>query len=275
MSPQGETREVRESVNSDSTIRSVVTSLRVLQAFTPTDRILGVSELARRLELGKSTVHRALQTLAGEGFVVSVPGGRYRLGLKLYELGQHVAHAHEIRDPAHHHVRSLQQRTGETVQLSVLDGTDVVAIDRLESPDTLRALARTGFRSPAPASAEGRAILAHSDDAVLDEFLDATPDEAGGAGLRRSLEQVRRDGYAVSHDGAGPGLHTVAAAVFDHRGRVVAGLALVAPASRLPQARERDVGQLVRRSAEELSRDLASRGPAPSPGGRPGRSPGR
>jgi DNA-binding IclR family transcriptional regulator len=253
-------------MTSESTIRSVVTSLRVLQAFTPTDRVLGVSELARRLGLGKSTVHRALQTLAGEGFVIAVPGGRYRLGLKLYELGQHVAHANEIRDPAHHHVRALQQRTGETVQLAVLDGADVVAIDRVESPDTLRTLARTGFRSPAHASAAGRAILAHSDAEVVTQAIGAAAvgPAADPSAVRTALDRARDDGYAVSSDDAGPGLNAVGAPVFDPRGRVVAGLALVAPAARLPTARLRETGLLVRRSADEITRDLGSRTTAPT-----------
>jgi DNA-binding IclR family transcriptional regulator len=246
----------------------------VLQAFTPTDRVLGVSELARRLGLGKSTVHRALQTLAGEGFVVAVPGGRYRLGLKLYELGQHVAHANEFRDPAHHHVRALQQRTGETVQLVVLDGPDAVAIDRVESPDALRVLARSGFRSAAHTSAGGRAILAHSGAEAIEAVLAAAggPDGTGpvvdGEAVRRTLDQVREDGYAVSADDAGPGLVTIGAAVFDLRGRVVAGLALIAPATRLPASRCRETGLLVRRTADEISRDLGLRTAGPSPSAR-------
>jgi len=264
-------------MTSESTIRSVVTSLRVLQAFTPTDRVLGVSELARRLGLGKSTVHRALQTLAGEGFVLAVPGGRYRLGLKLYELGQHVAHANEIRDPAHHHVRALQQRTGETVQLAVLDGVDVVAIDRVESPDTLRTLARTGFRSPAHASAAGLAILAHSDADVVTRALSGSVDTTAAdpvddpAAVRSALDRAREDGYAMSADDAGPGLNAVGAPVFDPRGRVVAGLALVAPAARLPLSRVRETGLLVRRSADEITRDLGARSAAPT-GRRTGRA---
>lgn len=252
-------------MSSDSTIQSVVTSLRVLQAFTPTDRILGVSELARRLGIGKSTVHRALQTLASEGFVTQTSGGRYRLGIKLWELGLQVVHGLELREIAHHHVEGLHTRTGETAHVSVLEGRDVVFVDRMESPETLRLFSRVGVRTPAHVTSTGKAILAHSEADVVDAIVAAglpriTPRTITSAEtFRQTLEQVRRDGFAYSIEESEVGVNSVGAPIFDHRSRVVAGVSVAGPAARVRRDRVREIGALVRRVANDISRDLGYR----------------
>ncbi len=272
-------------MSSDSTIQSVVTSLRVLQAFTPTDRILGVSELARRLGIGKSTVHRALQTLASEGFVTQTTGGRYRLGIKLWELGLQVVHGLELREIAHHHVEGLHTRTGETAHLSVLEGADVVFVDRMESQETLRMFSRVGVRVPAHCTSTGKAILAFSgEEAVAAVVAGGLPRMTARSinsadMLQRALEQVRRDGYAYSLEESEVGVNSVGAPVFDHRARVVAGVSVAGPMSRIRRDRVRELGALVRRVANDISRELGyrqtaapartSNSPAPAPTGAP------
>jgi len=255
-------------LGADSTIQSVVTALRVLQAFTPTEPVLGVSEVSRRLGIGKSTVHRALQTLAGEGFVTQTDGGRYRLGLKLYALGMQVVHTSELREIAHPHIEALHTRTGETAHLSVLDGVDVVFIDRLESPETLRVFSRFGARGPAHATSTGRAILAHADDGTVDAVLAAGLDpltpmtRCSADALRQTLAQVRRNGYALCLEEVEVGINSVAAPVFDQRNQAVAGPAVAGPTSRIRADQVHDLGLLVRRAAEDISRDLARVRPA-------------
>ncbi len=252
-------------MSSDSTIQSVVTSLRVLQAFTPTDRILGVSELARRLGIGKSTVHRALQTLAGEGFVTQTSGGRYRLGIKLWELGLQVVHGLELREIAHHHVEALHTRTGETAHLSVLEGADVVFVDRMESQETLRTFSRVGARVAAHCTSTGKAIQAYSGEEAVNTVIAAglprlTARSINSADmLHRALAQVRRDGYAYSLEESDIGMNSVGAPIFDHRARVVAGVSVAGPVNRIRRDRVRELGALVRRVANDISRELGYR----------------
>lgn len=263
-------------MGSDSTIHSVVTSLRVLQAFTPTDRVLGVSELARRLGIGKSTVHRALQTLASEGFVTQTTGGRYRLGIKLWELGLQVVHGLELREIAHQHVEALHTRTGETAHVSVLEGVDVVFVDRMESQETLRMFSRVGARVPAHCTSTGKAILAFADEqavatVVAGGLARMTPRSINSADmLQRALEQVRRDGYAYSLEESEIGVNSVGAPIFDHRNRVIAGVSVAGPISRIRRDRIRELGALVRRVANDVSRELGHRQAAsparPAPG---------
>lgn len=266
-------------MGSDSTIHSVVTSLRVLQAFTPTDRVLGVSELARRLGIGKSTVHRALQTLASEGFVTQTTGGRYRLGIKLWELGLQVVHGLELRELAHQHVEALHTRTGETAHVSVLEGADVVFVDRMESQETLRMFSRVGARVPAHCTSTGKAILAFSNEdsvatVVAGGLARMTPRSISSADmLQRALEQVRRDGYAYALEESEIGVNSVGAPIFDHRARVVAGISVAGPISRIRRDRIRELGALVRRVANDVSRELGYRQGAPAARPAPGRAP--
>lgn len=242
-----------------------MTSLRVLQAFTPTDRVLGVSELARRLNLGKSTVHRSLQTLASEGFVTQTPGGRYRLGIKLWELGLQVVHGLELREIAHPHVEALHTRTGETAHLSVLDGCEVVFVDRMESAETLRMFSRVGVRIAAHCTSTGKAIMAYAGEeavaAVIAGGLEPhTPNSiTTEEQLRTALTRVHTDGYSVSLEERALGVSSVGAAVFDHRGRVVAGVSVAGPAHRFRPPRLRELGLLVTKVANEISRDLGLR----------------
>src|SRR5262249_52781984 len=127
-----------------STVRSAA---RLLKEFLSREEQIGGSELARRLGLGKSTVHRRLTTLTQEGLVEKDPvSGGYRLGLVMFELGEAVKVHIDLHAAAGAVLTQLREQTRESCQVGVLDGTDVVYIDRLESPQTLRLFTETGRR---------------------------------------------------------------------------------------------------------------------------------
>jgi DNA-binding MarR family transcriptional regulator len=122
----------RESAES-----AVARALSLLTAFTFTDPVLGVSELGRRVKLPKSTVHRLLGILVAEGFVERTPDERYRLSLKLYEIGQEVVSSRVLRQVGHVPLEKLHNDSNEATHLAVLSGADVVYLDRLESPQMI------------------------------------------------------------------------------------------------------------------------------------------
>src|SRR5205823_3137575 len=128
-------------------LSTVANALHVLGQFSYTESVLGPSEVARRLGLAKSVVYRLMTTLAAEGFLDPVPGGRYRLGIRLYELGSSVAHGLELRSVAHPTLEWLGSATNETTKLSILDGREVVYIDRLESPSTINLFSQVSTRT--------------------------------------------------------------------------------------------------------------------------------
>ena len=141
-------------------LSTVVKTLRVLEAFSYAQPVLGVSELARKLDMGKSSVHRALTTLHEHGYVVKTPDDRYRLGLKLHEMGQLVVSGIRLHEVAHEFLDRLRHQTSETVHLAVLDKTEVVYIDRLEAADAMRMFSKIGRRMPVHTTSSGKCLAA-------------------------------------------------------------------------------------------------------------------
>ncbi len=246
-------------------LATVRNALHLLQQFSYAEPVLGVSELARRLGLGKSTVHRMLTTLLAEGFVQKTADDRYRLGLRLYDLGQLVVNSLELRDVAHPVLEHLRNDSKETVHLAVLEGADVVYLERFESPSTLRLFGRLGRRMPAHAMSSGKCLLAFSSpdgfEAVVAAGLTrlAPRTITSRNVLARALEQVRRDGYACSIDESEPGVTSVGAPVFGVDGHVIAAVSVAAPSLRLTPEVIPTFAGLVRRAAERISNGMGHR----------------
>ena len=146
-----------------SMLSSVRAAARLLCTFTATDRELGVSELSRRLGLSKSAVHRLLTTLAAEHLIERNPHtGRYRLGIKLYELGMVVSTHFELHEAVCMYIDDLRASTGETVHVGILDGAEVVYVERRESLRTLHHMVDLGHRNFANCTACGKASSRHA-----------------------------------------------------------------------------------------------------------------
>ncbi|MGE3287790.1 MAG: IclR family transcriptional regulator [Pseudonocardia sp.] len=255
-------------------LSSVRNAARLLKEFSRVDRELGVTQLARRLGLAVSTVHRLLTTLAEEGLIErgSVPG-TYRLGLQMFELGITVFPNLGLHEAARPVLASLRQATGETVQLAVLDHLDTVYLERLESPQTLRIFsqAQGGHRQPAHATSGGKVLLAHLPPDVLRARLAdwhpvrRTPNTIVEPGLLMAeLRRVAERGWAQNLEESIVGAVSVAAPIRDEEGTVVAAISVVAPISRakvLPRCRI-----AVTEAAGVISRRIGYRaGPSPQP----------
>ena len=208
-------------------LRSVGAALDVLECFA-IDTELGVSDIARRLGVAKSTAHRLLQTLVSRGFVE--PGhiaGNYRLGLHLYELGS-LAHArNELRHAALPTLRQVADTTGLSVNFAVPDGADIVFVERIEAPGGFRFIAHVGRRMHSHVTSSGKAIAAHNDESDRARRTAGFPPRAKRA-IRheadwdRCLAEVRKDGYALSLDESFEGAASVAVPVLRHREAVAA-----------------------------------------------------
>jgi DNA-binding IclR family transcriptional regulator len=244
-----------------STVRSAA---RLLKQFLSREEELGVSELARRLGLGKSTVHRLLTTLAAEGLIERVPtSGAYRLGIVMFELGEVVKVHLDLHAAAGPVLAQLREQTHESCQVGVLDGLDVVYIDRLESAHTLRLMTETGRRVPAHATSSGKVLLAALAEPDLDELLDGvalpalTSHTLADPGrLRAELERVRRLGYASAVNERELGVASIAAPIRDRVGNVVAAISIGAPEARLGAAQRRRLAGVICEAGEAVSRRL-------------------
>ncbi|MEA2292338.1 MAG: hypothetical protein QOF17_1372 [Solirubrobacteraceae bacterium] len=248
-------------------LASVRNAARLLKEFSRTDRELGVSELARRLGLATSTVHRLLATLTAERLLERAPGG-YRLGLALYDIGANVSPHLDLHEAALPVMATLRHSTGETVQLAVLDGLESVYIDRLESPHTVRIFSRVGTRLPATTTSTGKVLLAALAPDELDTRLRfwtprrITPFTLVDEGtLRERLREIAGRGWAENREESRVGVVSVGAPVRGEDGTVTAALSVAAPSDRSGPAQHRRTRAAVVEAAAVISRRL---GHAPS-----------
>jgi len=192
---------------------------------------LGTNEIARRTGLNASTASRQLATLAAGGLVEHVPEtGRYRLGLRLIELGHAAIGRRDLRELARPVLRSLVQETGETATLSVPGESDAITIDFVQSPRSVRSVAQLGRPSIGHATAAGKIVLAFGrrrPAAPLQRFTERTI--VSPALHEKELDRVRRDGHARATDEREDGLAAVAVPVFGSDGELVAVIGVQGP----------------------------------------------
>jgi IclR family transcriptional regulator, acetate operon repressor len=220
----------------------------------------GISELARRSGLAKTTVFRLVHELASCG-LVEATGDGVRLGMRLFELGSSVPRQRSLREAALPYMRDLHEATGETVHLAVLDGAEVVYIAIRHGTYAPRLPSRVGGRMPAHATGVGKAILAFSPPDVVPALIAAGLERRTGrtivapGALGRELARIRESGIAFDREESGPGIVCAASPVFGAGGTVVAALSLTGWSARLKLDR---VAPAVRTAALALSRQLGT-----------------
>jgi DNA-binding IclR family transcriptional regulator len=241
-----------------SRVQSIERAFAVLGALA--DGPVGVTEVADRVALPKSTVARLLGSLAREGVVEQVPGGtRYRLGARIASLAAGVASTSSLVAVARPHLVELASALGETAGLSVPDGFQVHYIDQVDTTHQVQIRDWTGTRVPMHAVSSGLVILAAMPDAELQRFLERPLERftarttTDPVALRERLAQIRADGYAWVHEEFAEGLNSVAARV-DARGDVVAAVHVHGPSYRFPaQGSEDETGRKVSATAVRIA----------------------
>lgn len=250
-------------------------AIHILQALADDPRELGAAEIAERLSLHKSTIHRLLMVLDQHGLIRRTDAGKYTLGLKLFELGSRAVKGVRLREQAQPYLERLTRQTGETAHICVLDRGEMLSIAHAEGARSLRMPATVGRRTPAYCSAVGKAMLAFLPQATVDTVLAAHPPRAftdktvvTRAALLADLHQVRMRGYAVDNEEIEKGLRCVGAPVRDYSGQVVAAISVAGPAFRITRSRVPAVAQEVLAATCKLSAELGYRrqdhGQAPS-----------
>lgn len=224
-----------------STLSSVRNAARLLKEFSRDSREIGVTELSRRLGIGKSTAHRLLNTLAEERLLEQDPDtGAYRLGLAMYELGASVSLHTDLHEACSPVLDQLRNATRETVQVAVLDDREVVYVERRESPQTLRLFGRVGHRNDAYCTSTGKVMLAYLPPRRLEPLLrdwelkPKTPFTIHDIeALRHELQLVRSRGWAENVQEAELGVASVASPIRNGLGEVVASVSVAGPLQRL------------------------------------------
>jgi IclR family transcriptional regulator, KDG regulon repressor len=248
-------------------VKPVYKALQVLRVLGDERRELALSEICYRVDLPKTTVFRYLQTLCVCGFVThDHDTDLYRIGLRVWELGQSVHEPLRVRELALPLMRALRDQFNETVNLGVLDGLEVVYLEIIESRRSLRMQAQLGGRDPIHSTALGKAVLAFLPEDQWPAHLpsDLTPRTertvVSRGRVQQALAQARERGYAFDDEENEEGARCIAAPIFNHQGQAVAAVSLAAPASRMTDRLLPKAAAAVTQTAGEISKRLGYQG---------------
>ncbi|MFE4914449.1 IclR family transcriptional regulator [Streptomyces sp. NPDC056652] len=250
-------------------VPAVTRALDILELFLDGDGTLSAPDVIRRLQLPRTTAHELLTTLAARSYLAAVPGqpGRYRLGVRSYQLGSRYAEQLDLAAEGGHVAREIAETCDETVHVAILEETDVIYIAKVDSTHAVRMVSAAGRRLPAHCTSVGKMLLASLPGAELEnriaghEFTAMTPASITDPDvLRAELAEIRERGVAVEHRESNPDVSCVAAPVRDSAGRVVAALSISVPMIRWSDAREEELARLAVKGAGALSARLGHRG---------------
>lgn len=239
-------------------------AMRLLDALAERSGAVSLKDLAVATDLHPSTAHRILNDLVAGRLIERTENGMYALGMRLLELGHLVKSRLDVREVALQYMRDLHERTGQTVNLSVRQGDEIVYVDRAYSERSgMQVVRAIGGHAPLHLTSTGKLFLAAADERQVRAYALRT----GLAGntrnsltdlvmLERELNLVRRHGYARDNEELEPGVRCMAAAIRDESGRLVAGLSISAPASRLQDTWLDDLTD----TADRISRALGYTG---------------
>jgi IclR family transcriptional regulator, KDG regulon repressor len=250
----------------DSASRTVNRICDILNSFSDDEAMLTLTEISHRIDLPKSTTYRFLAALESQGMVYSDPNSRgYRLGHQLIHWGMLAQSSIDVRNDSLPILRSLTESTGESSILSMRFGNIGTWVEIVESRHALRLAMRVGQSLPLHAGASSKVLLAFLPEHEIERLL-------GGIELkpikkntitdqqkfREELRRIRARGYATSFEETDGGAMGIAAPVYDHTGNLAAGIGILAPIARVPEARVPEVAEPVLQASYELSRRLGA-----------------
>jgi DNA-binding IclR family transcriptional regulator len=224
------------------TVDAAAKALDLLSAFSFREPRLSLADLATRTGIPRPTAFRLLTTLEQAGFVAKT-SGEYRLGIKCFVLGNIVAASLDLREKAQRHLEQLRDATGETVHLAVLDGWQVLYLERLQSPHPIGFMrSRIGAIVPAYCTGLGKTLLAFKRHEEVEAWLPTqalpamTPQTiTSPRRLLKELRAIRERGYGLDEQEHEIGVRCIAAPIGNHAGEVVAAISVAGPADRMPR----------------------------------------
>lgn len=246
-------------------ITSLVKGIRVLELLAGT-RSLGVSEVARLLGMNRASSHRFLSTLREIGYVERQSDGKYRLSLKVLEVGMKALNRFEIRKAAQPYMQELSLCSKETINLGFWDGLEVIHLEKIHSREVLRMDSAIGTKAPAYCTALGKAILANLPGEEISAYLDSiemtklAPNTITNKNqLLKELNITRTRCYSIDNEELAIGLRCIAGAVFDHTGYPAYAMSVAGPTVRLTLEKIDELKNAVLSACRKLSEYLGNR----------------
>jgi IclR family transcriptional regulator, KDG regulon repressor len=250
-------------IPSNDLVSAVGRTMAVLEALAEHPEESGVSEIANKLDMSKATVYRFLQSLKARGYVVQDAEDRYRLSVRLFELGaQALPHLDIVRE-AEPGMRRINELTGETVHLGILDEGSIVYVHKIDSKYNLRMYSRIGRRAPLYCTGIGKVLMAWLEEEELMAHLEEESFERRTANTLTSveaylqeLETVRRQGYAEDHEEFEDNMRCLAAPIRDRFGHVIGGMSVSFPCFRFREELKQDYVKQLMQASQQISNQL-------------------
>lgn len=245
--------------------QAVLRAFSVLKVFSDERPFWGLTELAKEVELNKTTTYRLLTALESEGMVIRNRDETYRLGPEAVVLGGRALRQNDVRRVTRPYLERLAEETGETTSLDVLVEQDMLLIDEVIGHRLTGSMSSLGTRHPAYATASGKAVLAFMSPAEVEPFLQRplpaiTPTTITSPDLlRQQLDTIRELGFALNQEELEEGLVVVAAPIYNHDSEVIGSVSLGGTSLRFTPERIVEMGNLIRETAVEISQKLGYR----------------
>ena len=242
--------------------------LRILELLDRHRSGLSLKDISEETKLNKSTAHRFLTHLEAEGYLFRDALGNYMLGPKIMRMGGGVSFQATLCKMCRPFLEDVWKVTGETVNLAVLDGTDVLYLDVMESLHTFRLATEVGMRRPIHCTSLGKAMLASLSDVQQKQeilkgiqFAAVTPKSAESVSvLEKQLRKIVERGYALDDEEAVSGARCIGAAILDSEGKVVAGISVSGPVVRITKAHLPQFSAIICNAAQQISKKLGYQG---------------
>jgi DNA-binding IclR family transcriptional regulator len=251
---------------SNGGLKSVRKALQIFESFTIDTPELSISDLVRKLSMPKVSVYRFLRVLMKSSFISQDRRTKkYRLGIKIFELGSIVLRIFDLREVAFPLIVELSKRSGETVHLGVLDNQQVVSIEGVESGQSLRISLPVGKRVYLHSTGIGKAILAFLSDQEIKEIIrqKGLPRFTNNTIvdptlLMKEIQLIRKRGYAIDNEENEHGIRCVAAPIFDASKQVIASISISGPSVRIPHSRIPELSSMVIGTTQRISKALVA-----------------
>ena len=244
-------------------VRAVERALDILLCFSREEPTRSLTQIAESVHMSKTTVHRLLTTLENKRFISrDKVTGLYRLGLRFIEMASLVLRDVDLHRWALPYLKRLSEEFGETIDLSILDGSHVIYLEVIESPQRVKLAAAVGQRLPAVFTASGKALLAYLPEEqvrkIINDNLAESPNNSQPSipDLLEDLKATAERGYSIAEQEYEEAINAVAAPIFDADRNPIASIAIVGPSFRLTKDRLPTLGEAIRAMTRIISNEV-------------------
>ena len=241
-------------------INSIQRAVKILNLFDNNIKYLGVSEIARKLKINKSTAYRIVRTLKKEELLIQdEETHKYRLGYKILDIANRMRKQYGDKDIAIEEMKKLRDKSGEAVLLSVYTHMGGVCIEKVDTKNAIKLTSKPGHTTPLHSGATGKILLAYADEKEIEKVLSqklesytesSTTDKKK---IRKQLKEIRKQGYVVSWGEVDRGAIGIGAPILDEEGNILYGLSLVGPEDRIKNLGLEKTINMVIDTAEKIS----------------------